>query len=255
MTTTHSSQVDLTILVIATRNYCEYALQLLESAKEMLFVDGCVQAIVFTDKPEIFSSESSDRMIVTPICIPSYGWPNATLLRYHIFADHWNCVLGDVVAYLDADTRVVSVIEKSELNPDSWTNQIGLVQHPGYYRRDQWIDLSLISTLGPWETRSNSSAYVPLMKRRRYVCGGVWFGSRNSLRRMILDLREQTQKDLEMGVEAKWHDESHLNAWAARNRCSKLEPKWAFVSDYPHLSHLKPKIEVIHKPADWKREE
>jgi histo-blood group ABO system transferase len=251
---TNTPEVELTILIIATRNYVGFARELITTIDRLVRLDGGVQILVFTDQPGFFEDlqASVDRLDV--ISIPSLGWPYATLLRFGIFENNWHAIRGRSVMYLDADTRIVSSLSSSQFCGSEWQDGVALVEHPGFFGRSPWIRLLMRIGFGPWETRRRSRAFVPIGRRNRYVCGGVWMGRRDSIRTLVEDLSSRVRADLRDGLIAVWHDESHLNNWYSRNRCSVLDSRWAYSHKYdPKLRSfgLTPIIQVIDKPLDW----
>ena len=145
-------------------------------------------------------------------------------------------------------------------------NFIYLVRHPGYFRgkflnrlayftkRTSFIsDLKMffkIGGIGAWETSKLSTAYVPKLLRRRYFCGGFWFGSNNEFKKLVSDLDYQTDVDIQSNFGYPiWHDESHLNKWAVKNRgrFRQLDPSYCFDPNYANLKGLKPRVIAVSK--------
>jgi len=250
----NKSETSLTVLLIATRNYISYAKNLLSSLERFLAWDTMVQVVVFTDDSSSFKHcEPKNKLVLDVIQIASYGWPDATLMRFHVFEEHWNIVKGRRVMYLDADTRVVNLIDELKFMSMEWACGVALVKHPGYYNRGPRIGLANSLIGHSWETNRLSCAFVPIYKRRNYVCGGVWMGENLEIKLLVSVLKNRIQADLDQDVIAKYHDESHLNKWASCNRHTQLSPKWAFAADYSWLNDISPLIEVIHKPTDFIR--
>lgn len=185
--------------------------------------------------------------------IPPYGWPDATLRRYEIFHKFREKLNQDILMYLDADMLIRDDVIDEIVNAVS-VDEIALVAHPGFWnlehswmRKFKNLVKKEVNSNGSWETREESLAYVPRELRKKYVCGGVWVGKRESLLKMIESLAINVELDRSNGVEAVWHDESHLNAWAARNEFLLLSPRFCYVNEYVHLSELKPGILAVTK--------
>ena len=244
----------LGIMSVATNIYIDYWADMVKSLDSNLEANQNCVAHVFTDqvnRAETVASELS-RLIVKIHEIPAYRWPDATLRRYEIFLNFKEFLSQDILMHLDADMLILKPpfdaitqsVEKSD---------IALVLHPGYWN----LKPSFISkvkslfrgaaTRGSWEVRLASTAYVPEVLRKRYVCGGVWIGKRDALLNVMEDLAESVQKDRSRGIEAVWHDESHLNRWAANNPFNGLNPDFCFVAEYPHLQKLNPLILAVTK--------
>jgi hypothetical protein len=248
----------ISIFVIATNAYVDYALNLIKSSARLSKSSTDIQFLLLSDS-EIDVSQfdpEGNSVTVNVFRIPSYGWPEATLLRFHLMAEHWEHVAGEIVMYLDADTEIVLPLAFSdlfELSSRSTSNGVTPVSHPGYFRRSKLRNAVNRTWLGPWETRKNSVAYVPFRSRKNYVCGGVFWGLRESFFQMCVDIRAKIDLDLQHNIVAKHNDESHLNNWFISHPTLAATPEWAYASGYSNLAGLVPRIEVIHKPATFNR--
>lgn len=253
-----SNTVDLTIFVVATKNYKIYARNLVVSVNRFFINTDKVQIIVLTDDPDNadLNIETKSNVEMTICKIESYGWPEATLYRFKFMLDFMHLVKGDVIAYFDADTAIVrNVTIKQFINEiDPIKNSgICLISHPGYFNKSRIFNLLMKSPLGPWENRKLSNARVRYSNRRRYVCGGVFWGTNEAFLRLCNELHSQILIDKSIGIVAKHNDESHLNRWFSDNAEIAGDPKWAFARDYKNLKAIDPIIEVIHKPGDFLR--
>ena len=105
----------VTIFVIATKSYREYALNLIKSALKSSEAKTQLEFILLTDKQFVSETRVSDgdSIVIKTFQISSYGWPEATLLRFHLILDHWEHVTGEIVMYLDADTEIVKPLSFS----------------------------------------------------------------------------------------------------------------------------------------------
>ena len=257
MTITQPSAI--TIFVIATKSYVDYALNLIQSSSRWVESATQIQFLLLTDSEiDLQQFDLHPKSItVNSFQIPSYGWPEATLLRFHLMVDHWHYVTGGVVMYLDADTQIVSPISISELfelSNSSYSNGITPVLHPGYFNRSRVINFLNRTRLGPWEIRKDSAAYVPYKLRKSYVCGGVIWGLNKSFFQLCTDLKSKIDLDLQNSIVAKHNDESHLNNWFTQHPTLAATPEWAYAKGYKNLAGISPRIEVIHKPASFKRD-
>lgn len=236
-------------LVIATGRYLSFAEELLADLDHLVSPHRDVVVNLFTDaSPAAVSAvQERHRLQVTPHRVPALRWPEASLYRYELFAQAAARLEGDVLVYLDADLRVRKDFT-ALLDPAGWPGGMAAVRHPGFYRRHQ------MRPRGTWESRRTSQAYVPPWRRRRYVCGGVWMGTRAAFLDTSRQLAQRVRTDAAAGVTAKWHDESHWNWWVAHHRTRVLEPDWCWVPDYPWLDHLEPLIVAVDKGAQFQRE-
>jgi hypothetical protein len=257
----------IVVLNIATRKYLEYWKELSLSAEENSVREDNVHFWLFTDQPEEAKIHAKDfsNITISVFEIPSLGWPEATLLRYEIFLEQVYKSEVGIFVYLDADMLITkspwrAIREKLSIS------EICLVEHPGYWRPegrkrvDSYVrnprllltDCLLLlkyGALGKWEERESSTAYVPRHLRKKYYCGGIWFGRQNAIRGMIDQLSSNVKVDEMREVMAVWHDESHLNQWGANNNHSNESPRLCFDVTYTHLSTLEPLIHAVRKPG------
>jgi histo-blood group ABO system transferase len=106
--------------------------------------------------------------------------------------------------------------------------------------------------LGSWERNKKSRAFVPRSQRNVYVCGGTWLGRKEEILTLCKELSSRINEDLEVGITAVFHDESHLNWYQAKNQLTLLNPELCFDPSYPQLKNLKPKIIAVDKNVETK---
>jgi hypothetical protein len=104
MTITQPSAI--TIFVIATNSYVDYALNLIKSSSRWVESGTQIQFLLLTDSEiDMRQFDLHPKSItVNSFQIPSYGWPEATLMRFHLMVDHWEQALygsGIVVAAVE----------------------------------------------------------------------------------------------------------------------------------------------------------
>jgi len=221
---------------------------------------------LFTDELEeakAWASENLKKIKFTFVQIPSFGWPEATLYRYEIFWDEFENFTEDLLMYLDSDMKVLRDFT-AEILPNSWTGDIALVAHPGYYELEKEVQsisrfnlLNLFRKIkfsklirggyGDWEDRAASTAFVPKGDRDTYVHGAVWFGWRTAILELIDVLRLNVIRDLDSSIIAKWHDESHLNWFHNNFETTLLSPKFSGFENYAFVMKLEPCIVTVHK--------
>jgi hypothetical protein len=257
---------DLTIFTIATDKYLQYWLDLVKSSNTYLSKDISVQWIVFTNRGDELQNDtalvSKIDLIIKPI--NSLDWPLPTLLRYSLLQSVSGVITGTNIMYIDADMLFVSPVGKKDLMFLNSNSKIKLIMHPGFYR-DTGLNLMIFylknlkfvlkdlklkiryGAIGTWETNKKSCAYVKRLKRKKYVCGGIWFGEKQSILEMCHELAERISVDYSQNLIAKFHDESHLNWFASRSSFILLNPELCFDKTYPQLSKLRPKIIAVEK--------
>lgn len=253
------------VMSVATNIYFDYWKKMVISADERSSESDRIIFFVFTDQIEKVEefSKTLKNVKVTGHSIQSYGWPDATLLRYQIFRDQYSKMNTDVLMHLDADMFLVAN-PWEKVRKLSANDQICLIEHPGFWRSKglsrvtfylrypltMYKDLRMminVGGIGAWETHTQSTAFVPRKLRKRYFCGGTWFGPRKKIGEMLEELSRQVSEDKTNGVIAKWHDESHLNKWAIKKSINTYSPELCFDETYPQLKKIKPSIIAVRK--------
>jgi hypothetical protein len=253
------------VVSVATNIYLNYWKQMVSSANSLTKKSDLVTFTVFTDNPieAIKFGNTLDNIKVEVFQIPAYRWPDATLLRYSIIEDHYSDLKTDILVYLDADMLIVA--NPWESVKRSLANEgMCFVQHPGYWRPNKLkrilfyfaepsrllADVLIWTSnggIGAWEKDKRSKAFVPRNKRKRYYCGGIWFGKRKSFLHLIRELSENTKFDSANSIIARWHDESHLNFWSSQNTHAFVSPEFCFDDSYKYLNELSPVVLAVRK--------
>jgi hypothetical protein len=253
------------VMSVATNIYFEYWKKMVESADKHSVRSDRITFFVFTEQVEKLQkfADSLSNVDVQGFEISPYGWPDATLLRYHIFTQRYSAMTTDVLMHLDADMIFVSN-PWARIRQLLYKNEICLVLHPGYWRIKGFDGLIFYMThpiiaykdfrmkirlggVGAWETRPDSAAFVPKEFRKQYYCGANWFGLRKSIGNLLKVLSDQVLLDRKNNVIAQWHDESHLNRWAASNAHNSCSPELCFDESYSQLKKLSPCIIAVRK--------
>ena len=269
------------ITMVATNSYLERwkdAALAIERAKLATFKN--VQIHLFTDRASDAVAWSKQNLHEINICahsIPSYGWPEATLFRYRFFSQNLNHFEEDVLIYMDSDLLVTNDFSKvvSELCA---SRKMVFVGHPGFARRGPhggpfslnwlrritWIERRITHNLeicqskgvwngttlflaGAWETSPSSKAFVPWSRRKQYFYGAIWFGEREKFLEMCLTLSRNVDLDLEDECIAIWHDESHLNWFAAHNKHSIAPKNFCLTDNNPKLGTVENYVVAVTK--------
>lgn len=259
----------LRIFSVATGRYLNFWADFARSADSYFRVPGVTELVVFTDEPEIARSSARylTRVRTRIVRCPSLDWPDASLLRYHLISDSGLAQEADVAVFADADMRIVSLVGP-ELRPNDWVNGIALVEHPGFGMRLSQIRgggnrmrviasrattrLRELGRLGTWERSTESSAYVPWNQRKTYVCGGFWMGHGGAFQQALLNLRMKIDVDVRNDRMARWHDESHLNRFAATHEVSYLGSQYCWDERLPSTSQ--PYVVAVDKLRGFGRD-
>ena len=232
------SQFDLTIFTVATNKYFQYFELQLEQFAKYLTPHQTVQVIVATNV-RAPSTQNFGDLSVTLIEIPNYSWPEITLLRYHQIIQAQDLIRGSMLMWLDTDMEILGDVKVADLVTD---DKVYFAPHPGFifdWGKFKKLKLTqklkslrpwVISALkcqkgaGTWEENSKSKAFVRSSKRKKYVHGAVWVGTKEAVLKMCSDLSRNIDEDLAEGLIAVWHDESHLNAYCSNVPGAKFLP-------------------------------
>jgi len=265
------AQYDLTIFSVATDRYIKYWSTMVDSYLKTNNSTFKVQWIVCTDKAEEIrgdlKSQLGDSLVLSKVS--HQNWPLPTLLRYQYLTSISDQISGRLVMHLDADMLFVSQVDFPEIESVLGLKGVALVKHPGFFRPTGINKIKFYMTnpkdlardcrtqlrfggLGSWERNRESRAFVPRGQRNVYVCGGTWLGRKEEILNLCKELSSRINEDLEAGITAVFHDESHLNWHQAKNQLTLLNPELCFDPSYPQLKNLKPKILAVDKNAEAK---
>jgi len=187
--------------------------------------------IVFTNNPAERMFEEED---ITAYYIEHQEWPHITLKRFEFImkAEDQLKSFSDII-FMDADMEVNLNIPSEFL--DVYEHLFG-VHHPGQY----------MYGAVEFETDPKSKACVTKpADKTQYRQGCLWGGKNPHVLEMIEELKNAVQEDLDNGIIAAWHDESHLNRFFSDNeeKVVTLNPGFA----YPEMWELPLPKFIIHK--------
>jgi histo-blood group ABO system transferase len=181
------------LLVVATGKYTDFIPPLIESAQKYFCPNHNVTYFVFTD------GDIPQAPYIVPIYQKRLGWPYDTMMRWPMYYQAQDYFKDkDYLFACDADMLFVDTVG-DEILADS----VGTM-HPGFVGRR-----------GTYETNPTSTAYVGPQEGRYYYAGGFNGGSRDHFLALAQTISNNINKDLEKGIVAVWHDESHINRYYA----------------------------------------
>jgi len=236
----------VTIFTIATSSYIDYFLDLLSDIENFVNPGQNVQIIVLTDYRSKIQNRST-RINITQIYHEHKPWPNITLFRYFDILQNAHLIQSETFIWCDADMRIEKKLVTREVlagshllfspHPSlnlnlnifkSSNNRLRLRLATKYIR----LLIQNIFIQNSWEKHRKSSAFVSRLNRRRYVQGGFWIGKTRAIIQMCAELSSNVEKDAEIGIIAKWHDESHLNWYASKYGIEHLPIGFVGVKEY-----------------------
>lgn len=219
------------ILTIATNKYLQFVEKLYDDIAEKFIPGSEINCLLFTDH----EVETSDNVKVH--YIDHEPWPMPTLKRYNYFIKEKDFILQhDYCFYFDADMRIDNPVGEEVLS-----DGIVATKHP-YQSFHSIQDMS-------YDRNSESLAYVSYGEGKTYYAGGFNGGKTDKFIEMAETISDRVNKDLEKGIIALWHDESHMNRYLIDNPPTlELTPSYCYAeefygTDYPH----EPKIIALRK--------
>ena len=196
------------LLLIATGKYDRFILPLLKSSKKHFFKNEEVHYFLFTDTKKW---KESEYLHIIPKMHEPY--PAPTLKRYETFINHKEELQKmDYLFYCDIDMLFVD-----DINEEILGDRVATL-HPLY-----------VNSRGTPETRMNSKAGIAPHEKMSYFAGGFNGGSSEAFLKMSEVLSNNIKEDLNNGIVAIWHDESHMNRYFIDNPPTKiLSPSYCY---------------------------
>lgn len=218
------------ILTIATNKYIQFVERLLDNIEENFLNGHEIQCLLFTDH-EVETSEN------VRVCqIDHEPWPMPTLKRYNYFVKEKEFISQfDYCFYFDVDMRIDNPVGDEVLGD--------LVATKHFYKT--WETPEQFS----YERNPKSLAYIPYGEGKSYYAGGFNGGKTSNFIEMSEVIADRVNKDLDNGIVALWHDESHMNRYMVDTPPTlELSPEYCYPE--PELgrhSQYNPKIIALLK--------
>ena len=183
---------------------------------EKYFIPNCEKHyFIYTDANEIYDEGNSEK--ITKIYQEALEWPYSTLMRFSFFEKTIDLFKDcDYLFFFNANTLFIKQINEDFLPKKE---NLLLVQHPLLYNKsvNQYT----------YDRNKKSLAYIPYGEGKYYVLGGLNGGKKNEYIKLILTLSKNIQIDLDNGIIALWHDESHINKYVlGREDIKVLGPEY-----------------------------
>ena len=227
------------ICFIGTGKYINFLPNYWRNIQEKFLPNTKKEFFVFTDGE---MNDAPDN--ITTISQEHLDWPYITLLRFNIINKVKKELSGfDKVVFMDADTLVVNKITEEEFFTDK---PFFGVHHPCHYLKMPPHN----EGTGSFENDTKSTAgIIDGDDTSVYFQGCLWGGKVPYVLDMISELESRTQKDLDNGIIAQWHDESQMNKFFAERRddVHVLGPQYAYPEVFKQVCNFEPKIVHLAK--------
>ncbi|XP_006886634.1 PREDICTED: alpha-1,3-galactosyltransferase 2 [Elephantulus edwardii] len=218
-----TGQQNLTIglTVFAVGRYLEkYLAHFLETAEQHFMVGHHVVYYVFTDLPAAVPHVvlGQGRSLRVEHVARERRWQDVSMERMRTLSEALSGWLGREVQFLfcmDVDQHF-----SGAFGPEALADSVAQL-HAWHYHWPRW--------LLPFERSARSAAVLGPGEGDFYYHAAVFGGSVAALRRLTAHCAQAIQQDRERGVEAKWHDESHLNKFFWLHKPAKvLSPEFCW---------------------------
>lgn len=218
------------VLFMATGNNITFWDSFYQAARQYFLTNHDVHYFLFTDHEKI---TGEDEKKVTIVHKKFYPWPMETLRRFESFLLIEEELKGyDYIYFLTSTLLPVSPIGE-EIFPSS-KQGLMVVLHPRYYKQPR--------SCYPYDQNHMSEACIPITQGEIYVAGGFNGGTSCSFLQLCRELQSAIKRDLQNGIIAAWHDESHLNKYIIEINPLILNPEYfipeKIIFNQEHLTPL-----------------
>ena len=232
-----SQRKKVAVLYIATGRYMAFWKDFYAAAKQYFLPGHDVRYFLFTDHNEVKTPDD-----VTLVIKPFYPWPMETLRRFETFLSVQKELQEyDYIYFMNGTLLPVSPIGE-EIFPND-RQGIAVTLHPGYYGNTR--------SCYPYEKNGMSEARILPEQGEYYVAGGFNGGRTKDFLSMCRELAGAVKRDLDNGIIAVWHDESHLNKYVVGRHPLVLGPEYLFpetlVFNRYYLMGLKHRVKILVK--------
>lgn len=174
---------------------------------------------VFTDSPSLDFEDKNNN--IHKIHQNDLGWPNNTLMRFHIFLKIENKLTKmDYLFFFNANLLVLEKISANEILPVLKQKLVATIS-PGFYNKNR--------RKFTYENRKQSTAYISNDLGEYYFAGGLNGGLTENFIQAMKVMRENINVDKNNNITAVWHDESHWNKYLVdRNDLKILLPSFLY---------------------------
>ncbi|XP_059957912.1 histo-blood group ABO system transferase [Mesoplodon densirostris] len=210
--------ITIGLTVFAIKKYVVFLKLFLETAEKYFMVGHKVNYYVFTDRPaDVPQIPLQEGRQVVVLKVRNYKrWQDISMHRMEMISNFSQQRFLREVHYLvclDVDMKFSDHVGVEILAPLFGT------LHPGFYAGDRQSFT--------YERRPLSQAYIPRDEGDFYYMGSFFGGSVPEVYQLTTACHQVMMADQANGIEAVWHDESHLNRYLLYHKPSKvLSPEY-----------------------------
>lgn len=201
----------IALLYICTGKYKQFFEDFYKSAEKYLLLGNEKHYYVWTDDNRL----ADDLENVTIIYKECSGFPADSLFRFEMFLQiEGELKKYDFIYFVNSNAIFLKPVGK-EILP----NETGLAM--GIWRGVREHQHYMFY---PYERNRKSLAYVePYKPPYIYFMGGLNGGTAGAYLEMVRSLARNIRDDYNRGIIAKYHDESHINAYMRNHQCKILD--------------------------------
>nr|XP_005293322.1 histo-blood group ABO system transferase isoform X1 [Chrysemys picta bellii] len=205
--------VTVGLTVFAIKKYVVFLKKFLETAEMYFMVGHRVNYYIFTDRPEevpeVVLKEGRNVVVLQVQNYPR--WQEISMRRMEMISNFSQQRFINEVSYLvcvDVDMKF-----NDQVGVEILSNLFGTL-HPGFYAAERQSFT--------YERRPASQAYVPSDEGDFYYIGAFFGGTVMEVYMLTKKCHEAMMVDKANGIEAIWHDESHLNKYFVYYKPTKI---------------------------------
>ncbi len=217
----------IAILYVCTGKYDVFWDEFYSSSEENFYPDVEKTYFIFTDCKRMLELKEKN---VQAFCQARSGWPYDTLLRFN-----WFCTIQDKLEeydacyFINANGKFLKKVTPELIPFPSDEEPMILSVHINNYEDTEG------KKFAP-ERNPMSTAYIPEGAYCRAHSGGFFGGRTKEFLEMCRKLRDRIAKDLQNGIIAIWHDQSHLIKYATEIPHYNVEKGLVASEEYADLS-------------------
>ncbi|KAK2120530.1 hypothetical protein P7K49_001916 [Saguinus oedipus] len=222
--------------------YVAFVKLFLETAEKHFMVGHRVHYYIFTDQvaavPHVALGAGRQLSVLE---VHAYQrWQDVSMRRMEMISDFCERRFLREVDYLvctDVDMKFSDHVGVEILSPLFGT------LHPAFYGSSR--------EAFTYERRPQSQAYIPRDEGDFYYLGGFFGGSVQEVQRLTRACHQAMMMDQANGIEAVWHDESHLNKYLLRHKPTKvLSPEYLWDQQLLGWPPLLKKLRFVAVPKN-----
>ena len=224
----------IAVLYICTGKYSVFWKTFYQSAQQYFLPEYEKYYFVFTDNLQIRDTDN----IYVKYEYPK-GFPLDSLLRFDMFLSVKDQLLEmDYIYFFNSNMQFVKLIGEEILPTQVDSGLVALI-HPGNYNKNK--------EQYPYERNLKSTAYIKYnnIDAYQYYMGSLNGGKTIDYIKLVEECSKSVNLDMENGIMAIYHDESHLNRYLHNKDVLMLSPEFGF----PEESKIPfdPKIIILNK--------